>query len=161
MAVGWTIPLCPRRSCKPAQQRPVQYVLPHRHRSHCSSVHSQGKSATVRQRYPGIRDDRRGVAARPDIEIPSLASPAGMTTEQGVTESPATYSRLMRVPGFRQLLVSSLLTRTAAQMWTVGLVIVALQRYHSPSVAGVSLFLLIFPGLLLSPIARALLPAHW
>ena len=83
-----------------------------------------------------------------------------MTTEQGVAALPATYRRLLRVPGFRQLLISSLLTRTASQMWTVGLVIFALQRYHSPGVAGVSLFLLIFPGLLLSPIAGALLDRH-
>jgi MFS family permease len=83
-----------------------------------------------------------------------------MTTGQGVSAPPATYRRLLRVPGFRQLLISSLLTRTAAQMWTVGLIIFALQRYHSPSVAGVSLFLLIFPGLLLSPIAGALLDRH-
>jgi MFS family permease len=83
-----------------------------------------------------------------------------MTTEQRVVAPPATYGRLMRLPGFRQLLISSLLTRTASQMWTVGLVLFALQRYHSPSVAGVSLFLLIFPGLLLSPIAGALLDRH-
>jgi len=83
-----------------------------------------------------------------------------MTTGQGVAPPPATYARLMRVPGFRQLLLSSLLTRTAGQMWTVGLVLFALQRYHSPSVAGLSLFLLIFPGLLLSPIAGALLDRH-
>lgn len=83
-----------------------------------------------------------------------------MTTKQGVSAPPATYGRLLRVPGFRQLLVSSLLTRTASQMWTVGLVIFALQRYHSPGVAGLSLFLLIFPGLLLSPIAGALLDRH-
>ena len=83
-----------------------------------------------------------------------------MTAGQSVVAQPATYRRLMRVPGFRQLLMSSLLTRTASQMWTVGLVLFALQRYHSPSVAGVSLFLLIFPGLLLSPIAGALLDRH-
>jgi MFS family permease len=45
-------------------------------------------------------------------------------------------------------------------MLTVGLVLFALQRYHSPSVAGVSLFLLIFPGLLLAPVAGALLDRH-
>ena len=83
-----------------------------------------------------------------------------MTAGQSVVTQPATYRRLMRVPGFRQLLISSLLTRTASQMWTVGLVLFALQRYRSPSVAGVSLFLLIFPGLLLSPIAGALLDRH-
>jgi MFS family permease len=83
-----------------------------------------------------------------------------MTTGQSVVAQPATYRRLLSVPGLRQLLISSLLTRTASQMWTVGLVLFALQRYHSPSVAGVSLFLLIFPGLLLSPIAGALLDRH-
>jgi MFS family permease len=83
-----------------------------------------------------------------------------MTTGQGVVAPAATYRRLLAVPGFRQLLISSLLTRTASQMWTVGIVLFALERYHSPSVAGVSLFLLIFPGLLLSPIAGALLDRH-
>lgn len=83
-----------------------------------------------------------------------------MTAGQGVVAPPATYRRLLQVPGFRQLLISSLFTRTAAQMWAVGLVLFALQRYHSPSIAGASLFLLIFPGLLLSPIAGALLDRH-
>jgi MFS family permease len=83
-----------------------------------------------------------------------------VTAGQSVVAQPATYRRLLRVPGFRQLLISSLLTRTASQMWTVGLILFALQRYHSPSVAGVSLFLLIFPGLLLSPVAGALLDRH-
>jgi MFS family permease len=83
-----------------------------------------------------------------------------MTTGQGVVAAPSTYRQLLRVSGFRQLLLSSLLTRTAAQMLTVGLVLFALQRYHSPSVAGVSLFLLIFPGLLLAPVAGALLDRH-
>jgi predicted MFS family arabinose efflux permease len=79
---------------------------------------------------------------------------------QGVAADPATYRRLLRTRGLRPLLVSSLLTRTAAQMWTVGIVLFALQRYHSASVAGLSIFLLIFPGLLLSPIAGALLDRH-
>jgi len=83
-----------------------------------------------------------------------------MTAGQGVAARPATYRELLKVPGFVQLLVSSLLTRTAAQMLTVGLVLFALQRYRSPSVAGVSIFLLIFPGLLMSPIAGALLDRH-
>lgn len=90
-----------------------------------------------------------------------------VSTEAGVTAAapsvaaqPSTYGRLLRTPGLRPLLTSSLLTRTASQMWTVGVVLFALQRYHSASVAGVSIFLLIFPGLLLSPIAGALLDRH-
>jgi MFS family permease len=89
-----------------------------------------------------------------------VPSNVDLSAERKAAAAPATYRRLLRVPGFRQLLVSSLLTRTASQMWTVGLVIFALQRYHSPGVAGLSLFLLIFPGLLLSPIAGALLDRH-
>src|SRR5580692_8495797 len=107
-----------------------------------------------------MRAYRRDVDARPGLERSCMSTPTEMTTEQGVVAPPATYRRLMRLPGFRQLLISSLLTRTASQMWVVGLVLFALQRYHSPSVAGVSLFLLIFPGLLLSPIAGALLDRH-
>ena len=83
-----------------------------------------------------------------------------LTSKRSVAVTPATYRTLLRVPGFRLLLISSLLTRTASQMWTVGIVLFALQRYQSPTVAGVSLFLLIFPGLLLSPIAGALLDRH-
>ena len=82
------------------------------------------------------------------------------TATAPVVAPAATYGRLLRIPGFRSLLVSSLLTRTASQMWTVGLVLFALQRYHSAGVAGVSIFLLIFPGLVLSPIAGALLDRH-
>jgi MFS family permease len=89
-----------------------------------------------------------------------VPSNVDLTAAQAVVAERATYRRLLRVPGFRQLLISSLLTRTASQMWTVGLILFAIQRYHSASVAGVGLFLLIFPGLLMSPIAGALLDRH-
>ena len=45
-------------------------------------------------------------------------------------------------------------------MWTVGIVLFTLERYHSASVAGISIFVLIFPGLAVSPIAGALLDRH-
>src|ERR1700688_2961525 len=89
-----------------------------------------------------------------------MPSNVDLTAEHAVAADRATYGRLLRVPGFRQLLISSLLTRTASQMWTVGVVLFALQRYHSAGVAGLAIFLLIFPGLLLSPIAGALLDRH-
>jgi len=82
------------------------------------------------------------------------------TAPQRASQEPATYRRLLRVRGLRPLLLSSLLTRTATQMWTVGIVLFALERYHSPSVAGISIFVLIFPGLTVSPIAGALLDRH-
>ncbi len=89
-----------------------------------------------------------------------VSTDVDMPSTQTAVAPAATYRRMLRIPGFRSLLVSSLLTRTASQMWTVGLVLFALQRYHSAGVAGLSLFLLIFPGLLLSPVAGALLDRH-
>jgi len=70
---------------------------------------------------------------------------------------PASYGRLLRSPGFAPLLSSALLSRTAVQLWAIATVLFALQRYHSASVAGLSIFLLIFPGLVLSPVNGALL----
>lgn len=45
-------------------------------------------------------------------------------------------------------------------MLRVGLVLFVLSRYHSPQLAGAATFLLIFPGLLVAPIAGALLDRH-
>jgi MFS family permease len=67
------------------------------------------------------------------------------------------YRRLLRVPGLRPLMSSALFSRTSLMMSTVAIVLFALQRFHSPSDAGLSVLLLILPGLLVSPIAGALL----
>ena len=45
-------------------------------------------------------------------------------------------------------------------MLRVGLVLFVLSRYNSPQLAGAATFLLLFPGLLLAPIAGALLDRH-
>ena len=45
-------------------------------------------------------------------------------------------------------------------MFSVGLILFVLSRYHSPQLAGASVFLATFPGLLLSPIAGALLDRY-
>jgi MFS family permease len=71
-----------------------------------------------------------------------------------------TYARLVRVPGFRALAGSALLSRTANRMWEVGLVLFVLERYHSAPLAGLAVFLSIVPGLLLAPLAGALLDRH-
>src|SRR5438105_4977099 len=55
---------------------------------------------------------------------------------------------------------SAPLSRTALQTWWVATVLFALHRFGSPSVAGLSIFLLIFPGLVLSPINGALLDRY-
>jgi len=53
-----------------------------------------------------------------------------------------------------------MLARTAGQMMLLTLVLFVLQRFHSPSLAGVTVFLSIAPGVALSPIAGALLDRH-
>ena len=63
----------------------------------------------------------------------------------------------MRVEGFPRLVASLFLSRIAGQMVSVGLVLFVLSRYHSPLLAGAAVFLFTFPGLLLSPVAGALL----
>jgi len=74
-------------------------------------------------------------------------------TAEGVTS----YRALLHVPGFPRLAFATLLVRAGASMWQLALVLFVLQRYGSPSLAGISVFLAIAPGVLVSPIAGALL----
>ena len=67
------------------------------------------------------------------------------------------YGALLRVPGFAQLYVSLLLGRMGGAMLAITLILFVLDRYHSPQLAGFTAFLAIFPGLVVSPIAGALL----
>jgi MFS family permease len=69
----------------------------------------------------------------------------------------ASYRSLLRISGVKPLLVTALLSRTALMMSTVAFVLFTLQRFHSPAVAGLTVFLLVFPGLAMSPINGALL----
>ena len=71
-----------------------------------------------------------------------------------------TYRDLFRIRGFPRLATSVMLARTASQMMLLTLVLFVLQRFHSPSLAGITVFLSIAPGVALSPIAGALLDRH-
>ena len=71
-----------------------------------------------------------------------------------------TYRELFRIPTFPRLAIGVLLARTASQMMLLTLVLFVLQRFHSPSLAGITVFLSIAPGVALSPIAGALLDRH-
>lgn len=53
-----------------------------------------------------------------------------------------------------------LLARTGLQMVALILVLLALERFHEPAIAGAVTFLSIAPGLVVSPIAGALLDRH-
>lgn len=67
---------------------------------------------------------------------------------------------MLRVPGFARLYAGLLLGRVGGSMVTVTLVLFVLARYHSPQLAGATAFFSIFPGLVLSPVAGALLDRH-
>lgn len=73
------------------------------------------------------------------------------------TGTTITYRQLFDVNGFPKLAAGALLARTGGQMWAVALVLFVLQRFHSPALAGVAVFLSAAPGLVVSPLAGALL----
>ena len=75
-----------------------------------------------------------------------------------MSSSPApSYRALLDVPGLRRLVASALFSRTAAQMASLQLVLFVLARFHSPQLAGLTITASIVPGLLLSPVAGAVL----
>jgi MFS family permease len=67
------------------------------------------------------------------------------------------YRDLLRVRGFGRVVLGTFLARLGGQMWGIILVLFVLQRYRSPSLAGLTLLFSILPGLVFSPVAGALL----
>lgn len=86
-----------------------------------------------------------------------MPTPPALTAEPATPKAPASYRRLFAIRGMTPLVASSLLSRTALMMSSVAFALLGLQRFHSASIAGLSIFLLIFPGLAVSPINGALL----
>jgi MFS family permease len=74
--------------------------------------------------------------------------------------TPMTYRALFAVPGFRSIAAATVVARTGAAMQALVLVLFVLARFHSPPLAGLVVFLSIVPGLLISPVAGALLDRH-
>lgn len=70
------------------------------------------------------------------------------------------YRGLLRVPTLGRVLLSMQVARVAQSMVGVALVLFTLERYGSPAFAGLVTFASVFPGLLISPIAGALLDRH-
>jgi MFS family permease len=70
------------------------------------------------------------------------------------------YIALFRVPGFRRFAATTLLGRGAEAMWVVAMVLFVLEKFHSPGLAGLVVFFGIFPALLVSPLAGALLDRY-
>lgn len=72
-------------------------------------------------------------------------------------EYQASYRALLKIPGLPAVLVAATLSRLAARMFTLTLVLFALAQFSSPVLAGWLTFAAIVPGLLISPVAGALL----
>ncbi|HEV7809472.1 MAG TPA: MFS transporter [Candidatus Limnocylindrales bacterium] len=70
------------------------------------------------------------------------------------------YRALLTVPGLGRILVSMQLARIAQSMVGVALVLFALTEYRSPVLAGIVTAASVLPGLLIAPIAGALLDRH-
>ncbi len=74
--------------------------------------------------------------------------------------SDRSYRALLRVPTLGRVLLSMQIARVAQSMVGVAIVLFTLDRYGSAAFAGLVTFASIFPGLLVSPIAGALLDRH-
>ena len=70
------------------------------------------------------------------------------------------YRELLRVPNLGRVLLSMQIARIAQSMVGVALVLFTLDRYGSAPFAGLVTFASVFPGLLIAPIAGALLDRH-
>lgn len=70
------------------------------------------------------------------------------------------YRALLRLPTLGRVLVSMQIARVAQSMVGVAIVLFTLDRFGSAAFAGLVTFATIFPGLLVSPLAGALLDRH-
>ncbi len=76
-----------------------------------------------------------------------------------VTTSPS-YRALLGVPSLGRVLLAMQIARISQSMIGIVMILFALQRYNDASLAGLVAFASIFPGLIISPIAGALLDRH-
>ncbi len=70
------------------------------------------------------------------------------------------YRALLAIPGLARVVLSMQLARVAQAMVGVAIVLFSLAEYDSPAIAGIVTFASLVPGILLSPIAGALLDRH-
>jgi MFS family permease len=70
------------------------------------------------------------------------------------------YRALLAVPSLGRVLLGMAISRIAAGMLSVAVVLFTLERYDAPALAGLVAFVSIVPGLIVSPVAGALLDRH-
>ncbi len=75
-------------------------------------------------------------------------------------ELPPSYRELLRIPSLGRILLGMALSRIGGSMLGVAIVLFTLDRFSSPALAGIVTFASVAPGLLVSPIAGALLDRH-
>ena len=74
--------------------------------------------------------------------------------------SETSYRALLAVPWLPRIIISMQLARIAQSMVAIAIVLFTLQLYGSPAITGVVTLASILPGLLVSPLAGALLDRH-
>lgn len=106
----------------------------------------------------GTRRGSRGVVGRQ----PPAGVVGGRYDGPSVTQSAgeASYRALLSVPFLGRALLGMQVARIGQAMVGVAIVLFTLTRYHSPELAGFVTFIGIAPGLLVSPIAGAILDRH-
>lgn len=94
--------------------------------------------------------------------LPLRARPCEPLAWRAVNPAPPelSYRALLRVPTLGRVLVSMQVGRVAQGMVSVALVLFTLNRYGSPELAGLVTLASVAPGLLVSPVAGALLDRH-
>ena len=78
-------------------------------------------------------------------------------TDSETTQSALSYRQLLREPDMRALLLATCLARLGWRMIALAIVLYALRRAGGPALAGWLSFALVAPGLVISPIAGALI----
>jgi MFS family permease len=74
-----------------------------------------------------------------------------------LAEAAHSYRQIMRLADVRRLLLAACLSRLAGRMFLLAIVLHALDRFQSPALAGGVAFWSLVPGMVISPVAGALL----
>jgi predicted MFS family arabinose efflux permease len=72
----------------------------------------------------------------------------------------SSYGALLAVPSLGRVMLSMQIARIAQSMISIVMILFALQRYNDASLAGLVAFASIAPGMIISPIAGAMLDRH-
>ncbi len=95
-----------------------------------------------------------------DSALAPVETPASVPPEMAATPVDRSYRALLGVPSLGRILVGMTVARIGGSMWAVAMVLFALAHYGSPAIAGAVGFAMLFPGIVASPVAGALLDRY-